>query len=163
MLLRILENMVASMLSENRKSLETISFKTFSGADNQIRTGDLMLTKHVLYQLSYISIERCFSLNASYYSRNRTVCQGVLQTFFRIFRLFSVHFRYPLILAEESGLSHAKLRQVEWENGCVIRMITDVFAESSGNRQKLLKSVKKQQSGIIASHAVNNTFASKPL
>ncbi len=25
------------------------------GADNQIRTGDLMLTKHVLYQLSHIS------------------------------------------------------------------------------------------------------------
>ena len=28
--------------------------RTF-GADNQIRTGDLMLTKHVLYQLSHIS------------------------------------------------------------------------------------------------------------
>ena len=28
------------------------------GADNQIRTGDLMLTKHVLYQLSHISILR---------------------------------------------------------------------------------------------------------
>ena len=40
-------------------------FEKVFGADNQIRTGDLMLTKHVLYQLSHIS--RCLPDNDNYY------------------------------------------------------------------------------------------------
>ena len=39
-----------------RKSPETLMFQGFSyGADDQIRTGDLILTKDALYRLSYIS------------------------------------------------------------------------------------------------------------
>ena len=38
-------------------------FMTLSGADTQIRTGDLILTKDALYRLSYISMLPCGSLD----------------------------------------------------------------------------------------------------
>ena len=38
-----------------RKNLETMWFQGFSGAADQIRTGDLILTKDALYRLSYSS------------------------------------------------------------------------------------------------------------
>ncbi len=51
-----------------------------------------MLTKHVLYQLSYISIERCkkclLALNEIYYSRFEGKCQGVFHNFFVFFAPF---------------------------------------------------------------------------
>ena len=47
---------------------------TASGADNQIRTGDLFLTKEVLYLLSHISIVSKLAKNA----RILTVCSLLL-------------------------------------------------------------------------------------
>ena len=41
------------------------------GADNQIRTGDLILTKDVLYQLSHISKSSCFE------EEHPCCCKGV--------------------------------------------------------------------------------------
>ena len=38
-------------------------FMTLSGADTQIRTGDLILTKDALYRLSYISIGNVWYLS----------------------------------------------------------------------------------------------------
>ena len=47
-----------------------------SGAATQIRTGDLILTKDVLYQLSHSSIRpRIFPRDADYYIKCLTVCQ----------------------------------------------------------------------------------------
>ena len=40
--------------TETKKPLQNL--QRFSGADTQIRTGDLILTKDALYRLSYISI-----------------------------------------------------------------------------------------------------------
>ena len=44
------------------------------GADNQIRTDDLVITNDVLYLLSYISILP--RLRLAYYTIVRRVCQG---------------------------------------------------------------------------------------
>ena len=52
---------------EKVKKVKTFSneFEKVFGADNQIRTGDLILTKDVLYQLSHISISsKLFKKNA---------------------------------------------------------------------------------------------------
>ena len=47
----------AENLTIQRKSpLRVVSQRRLSGADSQIRTGDLILTKDALYLLSYISI-----------------------------------------------------------------------------------------------------------
>ena len=43
----------------------------FVGAATQIRTGDLILTKDVLYQLSHSSVNRW------YYSRHFSICQEI--------------------------------------------------------------------------------------
>ena len=52
----------------NSEKVKTFSneFEKVFGADNQIRTGDLMLTKHVLYQLSHISVS-CLPDSDNYY------------------------------------------------------------------------------------------------
>ena len=41
--------------SHLRNSRKWLCYAVCDGADNQIRTGDLILTKDALYQLSYIS------------------------------------------------------------------------------------------------------------
>ena len=41
-----------------QKALKPFGFKAFTGADNRIRTGDLILTKDALCRLSYISTHR---------------------------------------------------------------------------------------------------------
>ena len=61
----------------------------FSGAAIQIRTGDLVLTKDALYQLSHSSIS-----NGNYYNRKKRVCQAFFQFFLQflflsIFRDFT--------------------------------------------------------------------------
>ena len=43
-------------MSKNKKKPSILT--TFTGADTQIRTGDLILTKDALYRLSYISENR---------------------------------------------------------------------------------------------------------
>lgn len=48
-------------IKDTKKARKTPSL---FGADNRIRTDDLMLTKHVLYQLSYISIANAFGIIA---------------------------------------------------------------------------------------------------
>ena len=48
------------------------------GAATRIRTGDLILTKDVLYQLSHSSISQNISRDALYYSKLKSVCQYVL-------------------------------------------------------------------------------------
>ena len=45
-----------------------------NGADNRIRTGDLILTKDVLCHLSHIS--SCFNRQLLYYTEKRLACQG---------------------------------------------------------------------------------------
>ena len=49
------------------------------GADNQIRTGDLMLTKHVLYQLSHISKLFLTTITIIYYTSD------FVNRFFKLF------------------------------------------------------------------------------
>ena len=48
--------------------------RLFCGAADQIRTGDLILTKDALYRLSYNSIRRC---SVSYYIETEGGCQAV--------------------------------------------------------------------------------------
>ena len=63
----------------------------YYGADNQIRTGDLVLTKDVLYQLSHISthIKFCSHKHKShmliYYSKKVEECQTKYHGFAKIF------------------------------------------------------------------------------
>ena len=48
-----------------------------SGAATQIRTGDLILTKDVLYQLSHSStLLQVFPLSDSYYNKKILLCQA---------------------------------------------------------------------------------------
>ncbi len=54
----------------------------FFGAATQIRTGDLILTKDVLYQLSHSSMPRGIPRDADYYIKRFIVCQYL----FKIFR-----------------------------------------------------------------------------
>ncbi len=58
------------------------------GADIRIRTGDLILTKDVLYQLSYISNHwaRFIRATVNDYILNGLVCQAFLVIFFRNFQ-----------------------------------------------------------------------------
>ena len=57
-----------TVINEKVKTFSNKFEKVF-GADNQIRTGDLILTKDVLYQLSHISKLRlaCLPDNDNYY------------------------------------------------------------------------------------------------
>ena len=56
-----------------------------SGAATRIRTGDLILTKDVLYQLSHSSIFVPFHSDAVYYIKKKAVCQYVFpKTFVKI-------------------------------------------------------------------------------
>ena len=58
----------------------------YYGADNQIRTGDLVLTKDVLYQLSHISTyNRSKSHMLIYYSKKVEECQTKYHGFAKIF------------------------------------------------------------------------------
>ena len=50
----ILTNKLLTFLPNNKSPCKT---RTFNGADNRNRTGDLILTKDVLYHLSHISNE----------------------------------------------------------------------------------------------------------
>ena len=51
-----------------------------SGAATRIRTGDLILTKDVLYQLSHSSITtRIFPRDADYYIKYICICQYIFQ------------------------------------------------------------------------------------
>ena len=53
----------------------------FTGADTQIRTGDLILTKDALYRLSYISVKRG---NGDILHPNQEKCKGENQKNFCI-------------------------------------------------------------------------------
>ena len=56
-----------------------------SGAATRIRTGDLILTKDVLYQLSHSSMpSRIFPRDADYYNKYFSVCQYIFEIIFRI-------------------------------------------------------------------------------
>ena len=50
-------------LSTRKSPLRVTSQRRFAGADDRIRTGDLILTKDALYRLSYIST---FSFDARF-------------------------------------------------------------------------------------------------
>ena len=63
------------------KSKKTAELSGFFGATTQIRTGDLILTKDVLYQLSHSSVLS----NDIDYIRFASECQEVLGKFFRFF------------------------------------------------------------------------------
>ncbi len=57
----------------------------FAGADNRIRTGDLILTKDVLYLLSHIS--ECFIIIAkecAFVNGFLNICRKVSLCFFRV-------------------------------------------------------------------------------
>ena len=57
------------------------------GAATRIRTGDLILTKDVLYQLSHSSrLKTCFRL--VYYIKRKRVCQPLKQKYFNFFEIF---------------------------------------------------------------------------
>ena len=61
-----------------------------SGAATRIRTGDLILTKDVLYQLSHSSITQgYFLVTLDYYSKYFRVCQYIFQKNFRISVFFT--------------------------------------------------------------------------
>ena len=50
-----------------------------SGAATQIRTGDLILTKDVLYQLSHSStLSQVFPFSECYYNKKKLLCQVFL-------------------------------------------------------------------------------------
>ena len=54
-----------------------------SGAATRIRTGDLILTKDVLYQLSHSSMpSRIFPRDADYYNKYFSLCQYVFEIIF---------------------------------------------------------------------------------
>lgn len=55
------------------------------GADNQSRTGDLMLTKHVLYQLSYISVKSVLLSTDTIIADSLGFVKGFFQFFRGIF------------------------------------------------------------------------------
>ena len=65
-----------------------------SGAATRIRTGDLILTKDVLYQLSHSSIPQgVFLVTLDNYSKKKRICQYLLQKiiiFFIIKGKFSI-------------------------------------------------------------------------
>ena len=54
----------------------TVFRRGFFGAAIQIRTGDLVLTKDALYQLSHSSVS-----NRDYYSRKKLICQYLFSFF----------------------------------------------------------------------------------
>ena len=65
------------IISEKRKTPANTGFaRILAGADNQIRTGDLVLTKDVLCLLSHISVG-CPSRQLLYYSKLSPACQEV--------------------------------------------------------------------------------------
>ena len=65
-----------SILNHTKKHAipETPKLRAFHGAVNQIRTGDLFLTKEVLYQLSYNSISN-LAADKIYYIIKQGACQ----------------------------------------------------------------------------------------
>ena len=71
----------------------------FLGAANQIRTGDLVLTKDVLYHLSYNSIFLSYSQRERYYySAGERVCQQKILIFSLFSRCDRFFFRKEIIL-----------------------------------------------------------------
>ena len=76
------------MMTESHKKPKPrdLTDSGFFGAATQIRTGDLILTKDVLYQLSHSSnsSENTFQ-DASYYSKKKRLCQVVLKKILRAF------------------------------------------------------------------------------
>ena len=62
----------------NKKPSENLGGLDFTGADDRIRTYDLLITNELLYQLSYIS-----ATNRNYYSAPEHTCQYPFMTYAR--------------------------------------------------------------------------------
>ena len=62
----------------NKKPSENLGGLDFTGADDRIRTYDLLITNELLYQLSYIS-----ATNRNYYSAPEHSCQHIFVAYAR--------------------------------------------------------------------------------